>query len=107
MLMWIWYQIFCCKRRIEKYLNCKVKHIPPHKFPWIWIGVRKYGSVISVTDEINQSIEYDVCVDIKFLKNVTGIASDEWIYLDNKTLEEKVFPLCGFLIDDPNKSRSS
>ena len=108
MIRWIWHQLFFCKRRAEKYWNYKpIKTIPPHKFPWMWIGVRKNGLIISVTDTINTRVEYGVCVDIEFLKYVTGIDSDDWIYLDNKTLEEKVFPLCGFLIDDSNKSGTS
>ena len=72
------------------------------KLPWLWIGKETVDGVkYSVTDEINNAIDYGDTVDAEFISNATGIMDViGWKYLDPVELVEKDFPSAGFLIED-------
>lgn len=97
---------FLACRRLKR--CCGIHHrelkieIPVHKLPWLWIGAHFSDSnVITVTEMINHQVQYGVPVTPEFLEEVTGYINAEWKYMDSHTLEEKVFPSEGIVIDGP------
>ena len=100
MILWIWRQVFWCRRIFLRSIQNKPK-IVHYKLPWLWIGVVVDGKVTTVTEVINYSIDFGELVTDHSLAKITGIQNaDRWLYLDSKTLEERVFPSSGFVIED-------
>lgn len=103
--MWIYREIYWCRRALIKQF-CPTEEIVEetvHKdsLPWFWIGiVYSDGESITVTDVINNSLQYGVRVTPEYLSKQTGFTSGTWKYMDSKTLEEKDFPSEGFVIED-------
>ena len=92
--------IFCCATRCARSCGYKpvIKTVHSSKLPWFWIGARTDRRSETVTDIVNRCVKYGH-VDIQFLEDVTGIKNATWSYIDAETLEEKIFPSEGFLIE--------
>jgi hypothetical protein len=96
---------FWCKRKISKYVYNEITEthrVSVSDIPWLWIGVTTSDNInFSVTEEINNSINYGSVVDIAYLEDITGITDGiSWKYLDPVELVEKNFPSNGFVIED-------
>ena len=102
MLLWIWRQVFWCRRKCSREIFTKKKpKVPHYKLPWLWIGAVVDGKTITATDVINYCVEPGYRVDTNFLAIMSGIrTADRWVYLDSKTLEERIFPSSGIVIEN-------
>lgn len=104
--LWAYRQLYWCKRRYIKMfypeeIPVRKLHIHTDSLPWFWIGITyPDNSSISVTDVINNHIEYGDCVTPEYLSSVTGFKDGTWRYMSAKTLEELDFPSEGFIIED-------
>lgn len=99
--------LFHCKRRTMDFFFAPENpvyepRVSISKLPWLWIGTETIDGIKhSVTDEINNAIDYGDIVDTQFMRNVTGLTDVlGWKYLDPTELVEKDFPSDGFLIED-------
>lgn len=85
----------------------KYHSVHPSKMPWLWIGAEMAdGRIITVTDTVNQHMEYHDVVNSTYLETVTGVDTNvsRWLYLDSQTLVEQEFPPTGLVIkDDSNE----
>lgn len=105
--IWIYREIYWCRRALVKKF-CPVEEpedeipkIHSDSLPWFWIGmVYPDGDSVTVTDAINNNLQYGTRVTPEYLTRQTGFAHGLWKYMDSKTLEEKVFPSEGFVIED-------
>jgi hypothetical protein len=68
----------------------------------MWVGVELTdGTIKTLTEIVDTSIEYGDCVTPQFLKTLSGIQdANRWIYLDSKTLKEEEIPADGLIIED-------
>ena len=68
----------------------------------MWIGVETTtGSIVSLTDVVDSSVEYGDVVTPQFLETLSGIQSAKrWIYLNPKTFKEEEIPTDGLIIHD-------
>ena len=105
-VIWVYRQVYWCKRAITKKL-CPERDeyikvtVHTDSLPWFWIGAyAPDGTVMTVTEVVNKSIEYGRRVTPEFISEVTQIERAVWKYMDIKTLEERVFPSEGFVIED-------
>jgi hypothetical protein len=103
---WLYRQIFHCCRRIDSFLFAPPKAeeatVPVSTLPWLWIGARyPDGVTVEYTNEVNDNVEFGLCVTPDWLDRVFNEHDVTWRYLDPKTLEEKDFPSEGLVIDDP------
>ena len=97
--------IYCCIRVYNRFFYTKPqikKQVSSSHLPWMWIGVELTdGSVKTLTELVDSSIEYGDCVNVKFLETISGIEDAErWVYLDSKTLKEEEIPTEGLIIED-------
>jgi hypothetical protein len=93
-------QVFCCVRRAcPGDRKLRKPNIPKQILPWFWVGAELEDRVETVTDIVNQYIEYGTVITPEYLSDLTGYNAIRWIYLDARTLEEKEFPPEGILID--------
>ncbi len=103
--MWIYREIYWCRRALIKQF-CPIEEIVEetvHKdsLPWFWIGfVYSDGNSATMTETVNNSLQYGVRVTPEYLNKLTGLIDVQWRYIDVKTLEEKDFPSEGFVIED-------
>jgi len=75
--------------------------VPANKLPWFWIGTTHFDDkIITVTDVVNKVIKYNDRVTPELLREITGYNTINWRYIDPVTLEEKVFPPSGIVIED-------
>lgn len=68
----------------------------------MWIGGydKSSKSIIDITEEINEAACYGDCINRDFLDMISGEYDVQtWKYIDAKTLEEKIFPPEGFIIN--------
>lgn len=73
--------------------------VPSNKLPWLWIGAEYTDTKYTVTDIVNQTIQYSTNVTPQLLTDITGYHPLVWKYVDSETLEEKEFPPKGILIE--------
>lgn len=103
-LVWGYKQFFCCKRRVMKlfYEDKPVERLVHiDQLPWLWIGlVNSVGQTIAVTQLVNDCIKPGMRITPEFLYRLIGTDTGVWHYIDSKTLEDKVFPSEGFIIED-------
>lgn len=103
-LVWGYRQAFCCKRKIQKLFFSDVpvvKMVHVDQLPWMWLGlVNSVGQTIVATHVVNEHLKPGVRVTPDYLERVTSFTGGIWHYIDSKTLEQKVFPSEGFIIDD-------
>lgn len=68
----------------------------------MWIGVELVdGSITTLTEIVETTIEYGDNITPTFLQTLTGIGNAKrWLYLDSKTLKEEEIPTDGLLIED-------
>lgn len=93
------------------YIFCFLRWLCPRKkhsvetkdLPWLWIGYDNGYSSYSVTDLVNENIQYGDLVNIEYLENLTKVNEVKWIYLTHK-LEEKVIDSAGLVINDGRKN---
>ena len=78
-------------------------NIPKQILPWFWIGAELEDRVESVTDIVNQYVDYNTIITPQYLSRITEYNAIRWVYLDAITLEEKEFPPEGILIDYVSK----
>ena len=104
--MWVYREIYWCRRTLIKQF-CPVEEpeelpeIHKDSLPWFWIGVvYADGDSVTVTETVNKSLQYGMRVTPQYLTRITGYAHGVWKYMDSKTLEEKIFPSEGFVIED-------
>jgi hypothetical protein len=93
-------QLFCCVRRVcPGDRKPRKSNIPKQILPWFWVGAELEDRVESITDIVNQYVEYGTVITPEYLSGLTQYNAIRWIYLDALTLEEKEFPPEGILID--------
>lgn len=102
--------LFCCARLYNFIFYAKMpnrkKSVSSAHLPWMWIGAElPDGSIRSLTEIVDISIEYGDCVTPKFLETISGITNAKrWFYLNSKTFKEEEIPADGLIIeDDPNE----
>jgi hypothetical protein len=101
LIVWLYRQLFCCKRRLCPHSTRHISAVPINKLPWFWVGVKRSDKTICVTDIVNKHVRFGVPVTRKLLSELTHIDDDSiWKYIDAKTLEEKEFPPEGIVIED-------
>ena len=101
LLIWVYRQLFFCKRRLCPHTRQLTPEVPSSKLPWFWIGAKLFDDTISVTDIVNKHVRYDVPVTVKLLSELSHIYEGViWKYVDAKTLEEKEFPPEGIVIEN-------
>jgi len=72
-----------------------------NKLPWFWIGAEFPHKIETVTDIVNNHIQYGNQITPEFLSEVTGYTNVKmWRYVDVTTLEEREFPPGGFVIEN-------
>jgi len=96
----IYRSVFRCSRRF-----CSSSHRPPltidvpvTHIPWLWIGAKYDDRTETVTDLVNQCITYGLTLTPEMLADITGHFPEVWTYVDAKTLEERIFPSDGIVI---------
>lgn len=97
--------MFCCVRLYSRIFYSKLpskKKVSSSHLPWMWVGVELTdGTIKTLTEIVDTSIEYGDCVTPQFLKTLSGIQdANRWIYLDSKTLKEEEIPADGLIIED-------
>lgn len=99
--MWLYKQLFYCKRRVCPRVKRDLSVVPVSKLPWFWVGATVSENTICVTDIVNNNVKYGTTVTSKLLSELTHIDEHaNWKYIDAKTLEEKDFPPEGIVIGD-------
>jgi hypothetical protein len=107
LVVWIYRQLFCCKRRLCPGAKRDLPVVPANKLPWFWVGAKLSDKTICVTDIVNKYVTYGVPITSKLLSELTDIRDDSiWKYVDVKTLEEKEFPPEGIVIENDTLHRS-
>lgn len=103
-LLWTCKQFFCCRRRVMKVFYEEIpvqRSVHVDQLPWMWIGlVNSVGQTIVVTKLVNESLKPGMRVTPEFMYDLIGTDTGVWHYIDSKTLEDKVFPSEGFIIED-------
>jgi|LakMenEpi03Aug12_release.lakeMendotaPanAssembly.Ray.scaffolds.fasta_scaffold2383091_1 hypothetical protein len=84
------------------YIEIPKPKISTSKLPWLWIGVElTNGKIETMTDLVNNSIEYGDVITPEFLEKLTNIKNAKrWIYLKSTTLNEEEIPAEGLVIED-------
>lgn len=105
MQFWCMQCMFCCVRLYNRLFNARLpmkKKVSSLHLPWMWIGVETTtGSIVSLTDVVDSSVEYGDVVTPQFLETLSGIQSAKrWIYLNPKTFKEEEIPTDGLIIHD-------
>jgi hypothetical protein len=92
---------FHCWRNVCPNRTPKHKHkIPSTELPWFWIGAEFADRTETVTDIVNNVVQYGNVVDSVFLEEVTGCKHVvSWKYVDVKTLKEREIPSKGIVIE--------
>jgi hypothetical protein len=105
--VWVYRALFVCQRRTLDFFFAPEEvepryHVQVSALPWMSIEALTADNMrFTVTDEINEAIEYGDIVDREFLESATGITdSVAWYYLDSAELEMKEFPSEGILIEN-------
>ena len=89
----VWIVDILCPMRTAK------PNVSFNKLPWLWIGAEYTNAKYTVTDIVNQTIQYSTNVTPQLLTDITGYHPLVWKYVDAETLEEKEFPSKGILIE--------
>lgn len=96
--------LFCCVRLYNRLFYKPLTKRPKKvsQLPWMWIGVEtSNGSIVSLTEIVDSSVEHGDVVTPYFLEMLSGIqTAKRWIYLDPKTLKEEEIPTDGLIIQD-------
>ena len=100
-LLCIYRQIFACKRRLcPTPQRPKLKiDVPVTHIPWLWVGAKYEDRTETVTDLVNQCISMGLRITPEMLQDITGEFPEVWKYVDAKTLEERIFPSSGIVIE--------
>ena len=111
-VLWGYRQVYWIRRALIKKFCPEENTIPrvqvhSDSLPWFWIGMKyEDGTVVSVTEIVNQEVSYGTRVTPRFLSKATGLIHGTWRYMDARTLEERDFPSEGFIIEDVADSSS-
>ena len=99
-LFCIYRAVFRCGRRFcPSPQRPKLKiDVPVTHIPWLWIGAKYDDHIETVTDLVNQCIDYGLRLTPDMLAEITGHFPETWKYVDAKTLEERIFPSDGIVI---------
>lgn len=97
--------IYCCVRLYNRFFYTQPKlkkQVSSSHLPWMWIGAQlPDGSMKTLTELVDISVEYGDCVTSEFLEAITEIDNAvRWVYLDSKTLKEEEIPTEGLIIED-------
>lgn len=104
--LWVYREVYWIRRAIINRLCPTEKPyekvtVHSDSLPWMWIGNRRSEEdVITVTAIINDIVRYGDRVTPEYVSEISGFRGGVWYYIDAKTLEEKVFPSEGFVIED-------
>jgi hypothetical protein len=68
----------------------------------MWVGAElSNGSITTLTEIVESSIEYGDVVTPEFLKALSGLHNvKRWLYLGSKTFREEEIPTDGLIIQD-------
>jgi hypothetical protein len=100
--------IFKCKRNVENilglglYIKVPKSVVLQRDIPWLWLGAETVdGKIHTITDMINNQLDYGDIVNHQYLKSITQLAYvDRWLYLNPVTLKEEEIPPEGLVIEN-------
>ena len=107
-----YHALFWCRRKYAMLFEEEPvieERVSVQDLPWLWIGAELDNNIVTtVTDQINDEVQYGDRVNEDYLVDVTRIFNAKrWLYLDSQTLKEEEIPLSGLVIGNDTKLSKS